>query len=68
MKKYSAHITGYKKDSYGVTSTVIQVDSEQEAKLWCSDNSIIGEYNWHLDYMNPNKKEGDYGNHSIKRD
>lgn len=56
MKKYTAHVTGYNTTAYGSHSENIQVDSLEEAKLWCQKNSFMGGYDWYVDYLTENKK------------
>lgn len=59
MKKYIAYLTGYDTLESGSTTKQLKVDSFEEAKKWCNDNSYMGGYDWHVDFLvnNPNYKE-----------
>ena len=57
-KKYTAHVTGFDTTAYGTTSRTIQVNDVNEARNWCEENSFMGGYQWHIDYLTENK---DYG-------
>ncbi len=56
MKKYTAHLTGYNTTAWGCHTQTIQVDSLEEAKLWCHEHSFMGGCDWHVDYIVENKK------------
>ena len=55
-KKYTAKVTGYYTTSWGSTTRMIEVDSEEEAKRWCEENSFMGGCQWYVTYLTENKK------------
>lgn len=54
-KKYTAHLVGFNTTAWGSTNREIQVDSEEEAKAWCNENSYMGGYDWYVETLVENK-------------
>ena len=54
-KKYTAYLIGYNPHEWNHVEDTIQVDSLEEAKKWCDDNSSMYTYDWHVDRLVENK-------------
>jgi len=54
-KKYTAHLIGFDTCNWDHVEDTIQVDSLEEAKKWCDDNSSMYTYDWHVDRLVENE-------------